>query len=184
MSTPYVGQLSMFAGNFAPAGWMFCAGQLLPISEYETLFNLIGTTYGGDGQSTFQLPDLRSRVPVHMGQGSGLSNYTIGQSGGTESVTLNFQQIPQHNHLALTVTPTPGNTDTPASGTVMADEQVNLGANSPFTYTPFNAATPNLVTFAAATVANTGGSQSHENIQPILAINFIISLFGVFPTPT
>ena len=183
MSQPYVGQLSMFAGNFAPAGWAFCSGQLLPISENDVLFQLIGTTYGGDGQSTFALPNLQSRVPVHMGQGGGLSNYTIGQSGGTETVTLNTQQIPQHNHLALAVTPTPANTPTPASGTVMADEQVGQ-SNNPFTYAPFNSGTPNLVTLGNSTVQNVGGGQPHENVQPILAINFIISLLGIFPTPT
>src|ERR1700745_1125064 len=102
MAQPYVGEIRMFAGNFAPAGWMFCEGQLLPISEYEPLFNLIGTTYGGDGQSTFALPDLRGRVPVHMGTGGGLSTYTIGESGGVESVTLNQQQIPVHNHMVYT----------------------------------------------------------------------------------
>src|SRR5271155_1968503 len=99
MAQPYVGQIMMFGGNFAPAGWMTCSGQLLPISEYETLFNLIGTTYGGDGQSTFQLPDMRSRVPIHMGQGTGLSNYVLAQAAGTENVTLTTAQIPAHNHV-------------------------------------------------------------------------------------
>src|SRR5512135_2464461 len=99
MAQPYVGEIRMFAGNFAPAGWMFCEGQLLAISEFETLFNLIGTTYGGDGQSTFALPDLRSRVPLHMGQGPGLSSYIIGQNGGAEEVTLTTNQIPSHNHV-------------------------------------------------------------------------------------
>src|ERR1700756_1809447 len=101
MSSPYVGEIRMFGGNFAPAGWAFCNGQLMPISENETLFQLIGTTYGGDGQSTFGLPNLQSRVPIHMGQGSGLSSYNIGQSGGVETVTLTTQQIPTHNHLLL-----------------------------------------------------------------------------------
>jgi microcystin-dependent protein len=184
MSSPYIGQLSMFAGNFAPAGWAFCSGQLMPISENDTLFNLIGTTYGGDGQSTFALPDLRSRVPIHMGQGGGLSNYTLAQSGGSESVTLNVQQIPQHNHLATTVSGTPGNLSTPAPNSILADEQVGLGSSSPFTYAPFNSAAPNQVTLVNATVANVGGNQPHNNIQPILTINFIISLFGIYPTPT
>src|ERR1700749_2572272 len=98
MAQPYVGEIRMFAGNFAPAGWMFCAGQLLPISEYETLFNLIGTTYGGDGQSTFGLPDLRGRLPIHMGQGVGLSTRFLSETGGVETVTLTLQQLPQHNH--------------------------------------------------------------------------------------
>src|SRR3989454_5675934 len=101
MAQPYVGEIRMFAGNFAPAGWMFCEGQLLPISENETLFNLIGTTYGGDGQSTFALPDLRGRFPIHQGTGSGLSNYQLGESLGVESVTLTTQSIPTHTHPAL-----------------------------------------------------------------------------------
>src|SRR2546422_4925323 len=101
MAQPYVGEIRMFAGNFAPAGWMFCEGQLLPISENETLFQLIGTTYGGDGQSTFALPDLRGRVPLHMGQGSGLSNRQLAENGGTESVTLTTQQLAGHTHPAL-----------------------------------------------------------------------------------
>src|ERR1700757_2838833 len=101
MAQPYVGEIRMFAGNFAPAGWMFCEGQLLPISEYETLFNLIGTTYGGDGQSTFALPDLRSRSPIHQGTGSSGTQYTIGEMGGVESVTLTTQQIPSHSHSVI-----------------------------------------------------------------------------------
>src|ERR1700744_3298393 len=101
MAQPYVGQIMMFAGNFAPAGWMTCQGQTLPISEYDTLFNLIGTTYGGDGQSTFKLPDLQGRVPIHQGPGGGLATYVMGQTGGAETVTLTTQQIPQHNHMVL-----------------------------------------------------------------------------------
>ena len=183
MSQPYVGHIMMFAGNFPPAGWALCNGQAMPISENETLFNLIGTTYGGDGQETFNLPNLCGRVPVHMGQGGGLSSYVIGQSAGTEDVTLTSNQIPQHNHVATTVSGTPGNLDKPASNAVLADEQVGLGTNSPFTYTPFNAGTPNQVTLAGGTVQNTGGSQPHTNIQPILALTYCISLFGVYPTP-
>src|SRR5436853_6609810 len=104
MAQPYVGEIRIFAGNFAPAGWMFCQGQLLPISEYETLFNLIGTTYGGDGQPTFGLPDLQGRAPLHMGQGTGLSAYTIGQNVGTELVTLTTHHMPTQNHLVLVIT--------------------------------------------------------------------------------
>ena len=179
MSQPYVGQISMFAGNFPPSGWMFCQGQLLPISEYETLFNLIGTTYGGDGQSTFALPDLQSRIPLHFGTSTTGTTYQLAQSGGVETVTLNTQQIPQHNHVPLAMTPQ-GNLTTPAGNALLANEQVGLGANSPLAYAPFDAA--NQVQLAPTTVANVGGSQSHENVQPILAINYIISLFGVFPT--
>src|SRR3954454_18422195 len=113
MAQPYVGEIKMFAGNFAPAGWMFCQGQLLPISENETLFNLIGTTYGGDGQSTFALPNLQSRIPVHQGQGPGITqNYTIGQQDGVEDVTLTVQQIPLHNH-GFTASTAPGASNTP-----------------------------------------------------------------------
>lgn len=181
MSQPYVGQISMFAGNFPPAGWMFCQGQLLPISENETLFNLIGTTFGGDGQSTFQLPDLQGRVPVHQGQGGGLSNYQIGQSGGNESVTLNTQQIPSHNHTIL-ANNAAGTTAVPGSGATLANEDVNQGTNNPLTYDPFESANPNQVTMPANSIAPVGGSQPHENIQPILVLNYCISLFGVFPT--
>src|SRR5258705_5310213 len=114
MAQPCVGEIRMFAGNFAPTVWMLCEGQLLPISESETLFQLIGTTYGGDGQSTFGLPDLQGRAPLHMGQGPGLSNYIIGQLSGTESVTLTTNQIPSHNHLAM-ISSNPATSGSPAN---------------------------------------------------------------------
>jgi microcystin-dependent protein len=181
MSQPYVGQIMIFGGNFAPAGWMMCAGQLLPISEYETLFNLIGTTYGGDGQSTFALPDLRGRAPVHMGQGGGLSNYVIGQAGGAENVTLTTQQIPIHNHNVQVVSPGAATANTPASNVVLADEFQNSG-KSLFTYAAFNSA--NNSALGPQTIGQTGGNQPHNNLQPLLVLNYIISLFGVFPSPT
>lgn len=181
MSQPYVGQILMFAGTFAPAGWMICQGQTIPISENETLFNLIGTTYGGDGQSTFQLPDMQGRVPVHMGQGGGLSNYVIGQSGGVESVTLNVQQIPQHNHMVYTNN-NQGSVSTPNSGTIMSSQNIGNGSNTPNMFAPYAAGT--VVTMPNTTVQNTGGSQPHENIQPILTVTYVISLFGVYPSPT
>ena len=172
MGQPYVGEIRMFAGSFAPAGWAFCAGQLLPISENETLYNLIGTTYGGDGQATFQLPDLQGRVPVHMGTLTGGATYVIGQKAGEEQVTLRINQIPAHNHAALANTSANG---TSPSGTVWAGN-------------------PDLAQFAAPTVFNgqmnasaiqsTGGSQPHDNMVPFLAVSFIISLFGVYPSPT
>jgi microcystin-dependent protein len=183
MSSPYIGQISIFAGNFPPAGWALCNGQTMAIAENDTLFNLIGTTYGGDGQETFNLPNLQSRVPIHMGNASSGTTYVIGEMAGVETVTLSTSQIPQHNHLAMTVSGTPGNLSTPGTTAVLADEQVGLGTNSPFTYTPYNSASPNQVTFASATVANAGGSQPHENIQPMLAVNFIISLYGIYPSP-
>jgi microcystin-dependent protein len=161
----------MFAGNFAPAGWMFCDGQLLPISENETLFQLIGTTYGGDGQSTFQLPNLQSRVPVHMGSDAG-TTYQLAETGGVESVTLTTQQIPTHTHPFVAST---------ATGTE-TDPTNNLPARS-LSVLPYRQ-TPPVVNFNAQKVNPTGGSQPHENLQPYLAISFIISLFGIFPSPT
>ncbi len=169
MSTPYIGEIRMFAGNFAPLGWAFCDGQLLPISENETLFNLIGTTYGGDGQQTFQLPDLRGRVPIHTGTGPGLGTYVIGQAAGVESVTLTTTQIPAHNHIWQAGA---GDTFTDPTGRVVA------GALRMFVLGTPGAAPMSSV---AATV---GGSQPHTNLQPVLAISFIISLYGIFPSQT
>ncbi len=181
MSQPYVGQILMFAGNFAPAGWMTCSGQLLPISEYDTLFNLIGTTYGGDGQSTFGLPDLQGRVPIHMGQGGGFSNYSIGQFAGTESVSLNSNQLPSHNHLLATVN-APGNQNTPSVSVVLANEQSGVGGTTePFAYLPFSGA--NQVQLSTSSIGSSGTGVAHENRQPVLAVTYCISLFGIFPSP-
>ena len=173
MSTPYVGEIRMFAGNYAPAGWMLCQGQLLPIAENPTLFNLIGTTYGGDGQSTFALPDLRSRAPVHMGQGLGTSNYSIGQQGGVEQVTLTAQQVPSHTHTVNVNNGTPSSSS--AGNNLLASASGNTNVYS--TSAPDQA-------MSANAVSKVGGSQPHSNIQPYLAINFIISLFGVYPSPS
>lgn len=174
MAQPYVGEIRMFAGNFAPAGWMFCEGQLLPISENETLFQLIGTTYGGDGQSTFNLPNLQGRTPVHMGQGPGISqNYIIGEAGGVEQVTLTVQQIPSHTHpwqASLNVADDPN-----PAGKVLGESR--SGTNS---YYQDIANAP----MAATAVTPVGGSQPHENMQPYLCVNYIISLFGIFPSQT
>ena len=167
MAQPYVGEIRIFAGNFAPAGWMFCEGQLLPISEYETLFNLIGTTYGGDGQSTFALPDLRGRLPMHQGNG-----FTLAQTGGAEQITLTLQQIPVHSH-AFRGTSSNAN-DTNASGNVVAQP------TGGFSY--INA--PPTVAMEPGSVGLTGGSAPHNNFQPYLCVDFIISLFGIFPSQT
>lgn len=164
MSQPYVGEIRMFGGNFAPAGWMFCSGQLLPISENETLFTLIGTTYGGDGQSTFALPDLQSRVPMHQGNG-----VILAETGGTEEVTLTVQQIPSHTHPMLASTALGGQGD-PTNNVTAQSTAIALYRGQP----------PN-TPLAANAVGVTGGSQPHSNIQPYLCINFIISLFGIFP---
>jgi microcystin-dependent protein len=178
MAQPYVGEIRMFAGNFAPAGWMLCQGQVLPISENEVLFNLIGTTYGGDGQSTFALPDLQSRVPIHMGTGGG-GTYNIGENGGVESVTLTTQQIPSHNHL-VTTTAQAGTSNTPNANNIANEGPA--GISNVFSYLPFSGLTQ--VQLNPNTIGTAGGSQPHDNIQPILAINYIISLFGIYPSAT
>ena len=171
MSDPYVGEIRMFGGNFAPAGWAFCDGRSLAISENETLFNLIGTTYGGDGQEKFNLPDLQGRVPVHQGQGPGITtNYVIGQTMGVESVTLTTQQIPNHNH-GFTASKAPAQSNTPVNNIPASPPQVNL-------YRPGVPSDP----FPNTLVQPTGGSQPHDNMMPYLAISYIISLFGVFPS--
>jgi microcystin-dependent protein len=166
MAQPYVGEIRMFAGNFAPAGWMFCEGQLLPISENETLFNLIGTTYGGDGQSTFALPDLRGRIPIHQGNG-----FILAENGGVEAVTLTVNQIPAHSHpmLASTAIPTASNPSDNVTGQAAAKL--------------YRTGTPT-VQLHPASLSPTGGSQPHDNFQPYLCVDFIISLFGIFPSPT
>ncbi|TGQ74620.1 phage tail protein [Mesorhizobium sp. M00.F.Ca.ET.186.01.1.1] len=167
MAQPYVGEIRMFAGNFAPAGWMFCEGQLLPISENETLFQLIGTTYGGDGQSTFALPDLRGRLPVHQG-----NSLLLAETGGVEGVLLTVSQIPAHSHPLLGSVAT-ATSQVPGSS-VLANTQAQ---------TYFNLA-DNASPMAANAIAGTGGSQPHDNFQPYLCVDFIISLFGIFPSPT
>ena len=169
MAQPYVGEIRMFAGNFAPAGWMFCEGQLLPISEYETLFQLIGTTYGGDGESTFALPDLRGRIPIHQGNG-----FILAETGGAEEITLTIPQIPQHTH-ALLASINNAVTTSPQNAVPAAPPDVNTlpyGTDAPTS--PLN----------AQAVGPVGGSQPHTNFQPYLCVDFIISLFGLFPQPT
>lgn len=176
MSTPYVGEIRMFAGNFAPAGWAFCNGALLPISENDTLFVLIGTTYGGDGQETFALPDLQGRFPIHMGTGAGLgSTRIIGERAGTETETLTVQQIPSHTHPVLASTS--GATGSPANALMATATSSATGLQVYST----NAVTTNL---HPSSVTASGGNQPHENMQPYLCINFIISLFGIFPSQT
>ena len=167
MAQPYVGEIRMFGGNFAPAGWMFCEGQLLPISENETLFQLIGTTYGGDGESTFALPDLRGRLPLHQGNG-----FALAETGGAEEITLTIQQIPIHNH-AFTVSTALVNANTPQNNVLGQSAAIQMYIQQPPAVTmPNNALSP------------VGGSQPHTNFQPYLCVDFIISLFGIFPSPT
>lgn len=168
MAQPYVGEIRMFAGNFAPAGWMFCEGQLLPISENETLFQLIGTTYGGDGESTFALPDLRGRVPMHQGNG-----FILAETGGAEEITLTVAQIPAHSHW-LHASPGLANSPAPQARVLARSGSVDLFVSP-------GGATANC---NAAALGGTGGSQPHTNMQPYLCVDFIISLFGIFPSPT
>jgi len=162
---PFVGEIRMFAGNFAPAGWMFCQGQVIPISENDTLFNLIGTTYGGDGESTFALPDLQGRIPMHQGGG-----FILAEKGGTEQVTLTVQQIPAHSHPMVV------SNDVPAQSTPA--NNVSGQAAAKF----YRAGSPS-DQLNQQVIAPTGGSQPHTNFQPYLCIDFIISLFGIYPPP-
>lgn len=171
MADPYIGEIRMVGFNFAPLGWALCNGQTLPIAENDALFALIGTTYGGDGQETFALPNLQSRFPVHAGQGPGLTNRTPGEASGSENVTLTVQQLPSHNHQLLGS----GNTATEETpqGNVTGQPVANIYGNLP----PLQQMDPGVVGPA-------GGSQPHDNVQPFTVINFIISLSGVFPPQT
>lgn len=169
-ATPYVGQIMAFGGNFAPQGWALCDGSLLPISQYETLFTLIGTTYGGDGQNTFALPDLRGRVPLHQGQGPGPSSYIMGQSGGVEEVTLTVGQLPQHSHPAMGSSG--GGTSPSPSGAVWAGSPINV-------YTAGGAAN---AAMSATSVSASGGSQGHDNMLPFVTLNFCIATEGIYPS--
>lgn len=163
MSDPYVGEIRMFGGNFAPNGWQFCQGQLMSISDYDTLFNLIGTTYGGDGQNTFGLPNLASRIPLHQSSG-----YPLGATGGAESVTLLTQQLPSHSHPALANST--GTTNSPTNAVWASG-----------TTTEYSTAAPT-ATMSPAALSVAGGGQPHDNMPPYLAINFIISMYGIYPS--
>ena len=170
MAQPYIGEIRMFAGSFAPNGWMLCNGQLLPISENDALFVLLGTTYGGDGQETFALPNLQSRVPIHKGTGPSGNTYQLGESGGVETVTLSTQQIPVHTHPATCHEGAGGATSAVPTNAVWNDSDV----------TQYTSLAPS-GSMNAAALGGQGGSQPHENESPFLCINYIISLFGIFP---
>ena len=174
MSTPYLGEIRMFGFGRTPIGWQACDGTILAISEYDALFNLLGTTYGGDGISTFAVPDLQSRVPIHQGTGLGLSTYVLGQRAGVESVTLIGNQMPQHTHTLLTTT-SAATADQPANNTL-------LGALSGDTMyiTDITGLSP--IPLNAASVGIAGGSQPHNNLMPTLAIQFCIATAGVYPS--
>lgn len=170
MSNPYFGEIRLFAGNFAPLGWAFCHGQLLSIAENDALFSLIGTTYGGDGQQTFGLPDLRGRVPLHQGTGTGLSSRAIGEQSGAETVTLTASHLPAHSH-SLVATSAPASATAGPAGGVLATASVKL----------YGSGAPSTPMAAAAIAATSGGGQPHQNMAPFLALNYIISLFGLYP---
>jgi microcystin-dependent protein len=171
LAQPYLGEIRIFAGNFAPSGWLFCQGQLLPISENETLFQLIGTTYGGDGQSTFALPDLRGRLPLHIGSG-----FILAEQGGVESVTLTVNQIPAHSHALIAST----------NNATTVNAQGNILAQTP-SYTPYISGFAPNTPLNAASVGSDGGSQPHNNFQPYLCLDFIMRVDpngAIFPSPT
>lgn len=172
MSEPFVGEIRMFAGNFAPQGWALCDGQLLAISQNDALFSLFGTIYGGDGRTTFGLPDLRGRVPVHKGQGPGLSNRPIGQKAGAENVTVTVNQLPSHGH-PMQATEEPADSANPggnlAARSTTMDLYINAGQNA---------------NLAPTAITATGGSQPHSNLMPYLCVNFIVALFGIYPSRT
>jgi len=190
---PFLGEIVMFAGNFAPRGWAYCDGQLLPINTNQALFSILGTTYGGDGRTTFALPDLRGRTPIGPRNGPGLSDYRLGERGGVETVTLTVNQMPSHSHIATTSS-TPSSiplstadaaNETPASGDVpaVANFPDGLATQKVKAYGPAtNVIAGGSVSVAPPTILNQGGSQWHTNMQPYLAINYIIALQGVFPS--
>jgi microcystin-dependent protein len=173
MSDPFIGEIRMFGGSFAPAGWAFCNGQLMPISENDALFVLLGTTYGGDGQETFGLPDLQGRIPIHFGQGPGISQtYQMGEKAGVESVTLSVNQLPNHTHILIgtsDIATDPGPKDDTLGTSSLLKVYVGIAPDA---------------TMAANAIAPVGGSQPHDNMMPFLAVSFIISLFGIFPSQT
>lgn len=170
MSEPFIAEIRIFAGNFAPRGWAFCNGQLLPISQNTALFSLIGTTYGGDGRSTTALPDLQGRAPMHPGRGPGLTDRRLGQKGGTETVTISEAQMPAHTHT-LRGTVSRGGSSQP-QGNAFNRSVGEFAYNAP----------NNLTGMAPTMAADSGGSQAHNNMQPFLAINFIIALVGLYPS--
>lgn len=167
---PFIGQIILFAGNFAPRGWALCNGQLLPIAQNTALFSILGTTYGGDGQTTFALPDLRGRVPIHPGQGPGLSPYQLGQRAGTETVTLTTQQMPIHSHgFTPGCSTDPPNAQSPSNAVPAQLDTQTFGTEPNASMRPGNS-------------TNAGGSQAHDNVQPYTCVNFVIALEGIFPS--
>ncbi|HJV91347.1 MAG TPA: tail fiber protein [Holophagaceae bacterium] len=173
---PFIGEIRMFCGNFAPTGWALCDGQLMAIAQNSALFSILGTTFGGNGQTTFGLPDLRGRVPMHPGQGPGLSPRVLGEVAGTEAVTLLQPQIPTHSHT-LNAANSQAGADSPTNGLLAQsfDQNANTSVST------YAAGNPN-TTLSPASIGSAGGSQPHENLQPYTCVNFIIALEGVYPS--
>jgi microcystin-dependent protein len=178
MSTPFLSQIEIFSFNFAPKGWALCNGQLLPINQNQALFSLLGTTYGGDGRVNFALPDLRSRAPIHMGDG-----FTLGERGGEEAHTIINSEMPAHNHALMTDATHPGTINLPSTTTVLA-QSVGVNDNGGnFPLAIYGTAAPGGA-LAPQTITNTGGSQAHTNLMPYLCLNMSIALQGIFPSQT
>jgi len=169
MSEPFIAEIRIFAGNFAPRGWAFCNGQLLPISQNTALFSLIGTTYGGDGRTTTALPDLQGRAPMHPGNGPGLTSRRLGQRGGAEIIALTEAQLPAHNHRLQASEEDAVQKDPTNAAYAVADDDVYSDGGSE-------------VAMSAETTGFTGGSQPHNNMQPYIAVNYIIALVGLYPS--
>jgi len=172
MVTPFIGEIRMFAGNFAPRGWALCNGQILPVSQNDALFSLFGTIYGGDGRTTFALPDLRGRVPIHWGNGPGLTSRRIGEKGGAERVTLTADQLPSHKHTLRGTTANATSRD-PAGRLLAAGTSTAYGGSQ---------SSADRVNMHSAATGNSGGSQPHDNVMPFQCINYIVALTGVFPS--
>lgn len=173
MSEPFVGEIRMFAGNFAPQGWAYCDGQLLAVSSNDALFSLLGTIYGGDGRTTFGLPDLRGRIPIHQGSGPGLSTRRLGSKSGAEKVTLTVNQLPSHSH-SLTVSNQVGNKQAPTGNTLAKIASGNLYKTA--------ATVTSKPAMGSDAIGNVGGSKDHTNLMPTLCVHFIIALFGIYPS--
>ena len=171
MAEPFIGEIRMFAGSYAPRDWAFCDGQIMSISQYNALFSLFGTMYGGDGRTSFGLPDMRGRLPLHFGNGQGLSHRIVGERGGSETVTLTPSELPSHSH-SLNASTALADTSSP-SGHVLADEDENLRIYDEQAQTS---------SLASDVIGYTGGSQPHSNLMPTLCVNFIVALFGIYPS--
>jgi microcystin-dependent protein len=173
MSDPFLGEIKLFAGNFAPYGWAFCDGQIMQIAQNSALFSILGTTYGGDGKTTFALPNLKGRIPLHFGQGPGITNHKLGEAFGSETATLAANQMPAHIHSATVKAANAGSTNQPENNLFGKIPRSNI----------YNTPDASLVNMAegSVTLANSGNSLTHYNMQPYLTLNFIIALMGVYP---